>query len=94
MCKHNTYSYLWLNGELQAVDKCIVLLILQLNLAVIKTVGCCCGHSKRYPNVTCVPGTEEKLRGFGCKIVITRQDGKAEACLPVNSFSGKVFVEK
>ncbi|MCK4644954.1 MAG: hypothetical protein KAU46_01765 [Candidatus Aminicenantes bacterium] len=90
MCKHNTYSYLWLSGNLQAVDQCISLLILQLNLTGIKTIDSCCGHGKGYPNVICEEGTEEKLREFGCKIVIVRKDKKVVAYFPVNSWTGKV----
>lgn len=92
MCEHNTYSYLWLDGKLQAVDQCISLLILQLNLVGIKTIESCCGHGKGYPNVTCEEGTEEKLKEFGCKIVVTRQkDGLVMAYFPVNSFTGKAY---
>jgi len=91
MCEHNTFAYLWLDGKLQAADQCIALLILQLNLAGIKTIASCCGHGEGYPNVTCEKGTEKKLSQFGCKIVVTRQDGKVEAYFPVNSFGGKTY---
>ena len=92
MCKHNEYSYIWLNGNLQAIDRCIAPLILQLNLTGIKTLESCCGHGRGYPNVVCESGTEEKLKKFGCKIVVTRQkDGKVMAYFPVNSFHGKTY---
>jgi len=91
MCNHNTFSYLWLDKKLQGVDQCISLVILQLNLAGIKTIESCCGHGKGYPNVICEKGTEEKLKEFGCKIVVTRQDGLVAAYFPVNSFTGKVY---
>lgn len=91
MCQHNTYSYVWLDGKLKAVDSCIALLILQLNLAGIKTSGSYCGHGNGYPNITCLPGTENKLEEFGCKIIVTRKDERVEAYFPVNSFSGKVY---
>jgi len=94
MCQNNTYSYLWLEGELKPIDSCIAFLIFQLNLIGIKTIGCCCGHGKGYPNVTCISGTEEKLQDFGCKIIVTRKDGNVEAYFPVNSFSGKVYPVK
>ncbi len=94
MCKNNNFLYIWLEKELKPIDSCIALLILRLNLAGIKTVGSCCGHGKGYPNVTCVPGTEKALREFGCKIIVTRQDDKVEAYFPVNSFSGKVYVNE
>jgi hypothetical protein len=89
--KNYSYAYLWLGGKLRPVDQCISLLILQINLAGIKTIGSCCGHGKGYPNITCALGIEERLREFGCKIIVTRQDGKVEAYFPVNSFSGKVY---
>ena len=93
MCAHNTFGYLWLNGELTAIDQCLVGLVFQLNAAGIKTVGSCCGHGRGYPNITCVPGTEEALRDFGCKIIVTRQpDSKVEAYFPVSSFAGHTFV--
>ena len=88
MCQHNTYLYMWLDEKLKPIDSCIALLVLQLNLAGIKTVGSCCGHGKGYPNVTCIPGTEAKLQDFGCKIFITRGDGRVEAYFPANSFGG------
>jgi len=91
MCKHNEFCYIWLDGELKPVDRCIALLILQLNFNRIKTVASCCGHGNGYPNVTCIPGTGEALKKFGCKIVVTREDKKVEAYFPVNSFSGKVY---
>lgn len=91
MCEHHTYSYLWLDGKLIPVDQCITPLILQLNLAGIKTIGSCCGHGKGYPNITCAPGTEEKLQEFGCKIIVTKQNGNVEAFFPVNCWSGKVY---
>lgn len=92
MCQHSTYAYLWLDGKLQAVDQCISLFILQLNLAGIKTIESCCGHGKGYPNVICEEGTEEKLERFGCKIVVTRnKDRLVVAYFPVNSFTGKVY---
>ena len=94
MCKSHTYSYLWLDGKLKPVDQCISLLILQLNLFGIKTIGSCCGHGKGYPNVTCAPGTEEKLQEFGCKIIVTKQNGNVEAYFPVNSFAGKVYTDE
>jgi len=92
MCGHNSYVYLWLNGRLQAVDQCMGHLVLQLNTAGIKTVGACCGHGKGYPNVTCVPGTEQALSDFGCKIIVTRQGvGKVEAYFPANTSAGHVY---
>lgn len=91
MCQHNTLSYILLDGKLKSVDRCIASFILQLNLAGIKTIGCCCGHGSGYPNVTCVPGTEYKLEKIGCKIFVTRKDGCVEAYFPVNSYSGKVY---
>lgn len=92
MCAHNTYGYMWLNGKLQAVDQCLVPLILQLNMAGIETVGSCCGHGKGYPNITCASGSEEALREFGCKIIVARQrDGKVEAYFPANSCAGHTF---
>ena len=66
-------------------------LVLQLNLAGIKTVGSCCGHGKGYPNVTCVPGTEQKLREFDCKIVVTIEAGLVEAYFPVNTYRGRFY---
>ena len=39
----------------------------------------------------CEKGTEEKLKKFGCKIVVTRQDGLVTTYFPVNSFTGKVY---
>jgi len=94
LCEHNTYAYIWLDGKLQAVDQCISLLILQLNLSGIKTIESCCGHGKGYPNVTCAPGTEERLQEFGCKITVTKQNGNVEAYFPVNSFTGKVYIDR
>ena len=94
MCQHNTYSYIWLDKKLQAIDSCISLLILQLNLAGIKTVESCCGHGTGYPNVTCVPDTREKLIKFGCKIAVVKENGNVEAYFPVNSFTGKVYPVK
>lgn len=91
MCEHHTYSYLWLNGKLIPVDQCIALLILQLNLAGIKTIGACCGHGKGYPNITCAPGTEQKLKDYGCRIVVTKQNGNVEAYFPVNCWTGKTY---
>ena len=92
MCKKNEYSYLWLNGELTPVDRCIAPLILQLNMAGIKTLDSCCGHGKSYPVVICEAGTKEGLQKFGCKIAVPREsDGKVMAYFPVNSFSGKVY---
>ncbi len=92
MCAHNSYVYLWLNGKLQAIDQCLGHLLIQLNMAGIETVGSCCAHGRGYPNVTCVVGTEEALRKFGCKIIVTRQrDSKVEAYFPVNSFTGRVY---
>jgi len=94
MCNHNTFSYLWLDKKLQAVDQCISLLILQLNLAGIKTIESCCGHGKGYPGVICAPGKEEKLKKFGCKIIVTKQNGNVESYFSVNSWAGKVYVTK
>lgn len=94
MCNHNEHSYVWLDGKLIAIDRCIALLILQLNLVGIKTLNSCCGHGKGYPNVICEPGTEEALKKFGCKIVIPREkDGKVMAYFPANSFTGKTYSE-
>jgi hypothetical protein len=92
MCAHNSFAYIWIDSKLVAIDRCIAHLVLQLNLAGIKTVGCCCGHGEGYPNVTCAKGTEKRLSEFGCKIAVTRQDGKVEAYFPVNSFTGRVYV--
>ena len=92
MCAHYAFTHLWLNGKLQVIDQCMGYLILQLNAAGIETVGCCCGHGKGYPNVTCVPGTEQALRDFGCKIIVTRQGvGKVEAYFPVNNSAGHAY---
>ena len=93
MCEHNTYSYVWLDGKLKAIDQCISLLVLQLNLFGIKTINSCCGHGKTYPCIICVPGTEKKLEEFGCEIFVTRQDGKVEAYFPVHSCTGKVYFD-
>ena len=95
MCEHNTYSYLWLDGKLQAVDSCIFILILQLNLAGIKTINSCCGHGKDYPCIVCEPGSEKRLKEFGCKAIKTRQkDAYVFAYFPVNSRSKKVYIQK
>lgn len=91
MCQHSTYSYVWLEGSLQAIDSCIAPLIVQLNNYGIKTLASCCGHGRGYPHVLCDMGTEKKLEDFGCKIVVTRDDRKAAAYFPVNSFFGKVY---
>lgn len=93
MCQHNTYSYVWLDRGLQAIDSCIAPLIIQLNNYRIRTLASCCGHGGGYPNVICIPGTEEKLKEFGCKIVVTRDDKKVMAYFPVNSFFGKVYFQ-
>jgi hypothetical protein len=94
MCKNNTYSYLWLENGLQAIDSCIAPLLIQLNNSAIKTIASCCGHGKGYPRVTCAPGTEAKLKEFGCRIVVTREDKKVEAYFPVESFFGRVYPVK
>lgn len=91
MCEHSTYSYVWIDGKLQPIDQCISLLVLQLNLAGIRTVGACCGHGKGYPNITCVQGTEEKLRKVGCKIIVPKQNGNVEAYFPVDCWGGKTY---
>ena len=91
MCQNNTYSYLWLDEKLIPVDQCIALLILQLNLLGIKTIGACCGHGKGYPNITCAPGTEEKLSDLGCKIIVTKQNGNVETYFPVNCWAGRTY---
>ena len=67
------------------------ILILQLNLAGIKTLGSCSGHSKGYPSVLCSPGTEEKLEEFGCKIIIIREDRKVMAYFPCRCFTGRIY---
>lgn len=90
MCE-NEYDYIWIDGELEAVDKGLGILILQLNLVGIKTLGSCSGHANNgYPSVLCAPGMEEKLREFGCKIVTTRKDGKVIAYFPCRCFSGRI----
>lgn len=95
MCKSYEHSYLWLDGKLKAVDQCITSLVLQLNLAGIKTINSCCGHGKDHPNVVCVPGSEKQLVKFGCKIIETRQrDGYVFASFPVNSESGLIYIEE
>ena len=93
MCFPNKHCYLWLDGKLKVIDKCMGFLVLQLNLAGIKTRQSCCGHGKGYPHVLCEPGTEEKLREFGCKIIVTGKDGLVSAYFPVNAFTGKVCPE-
>jgi hypothetical protein len=87
----NGYDYIWLDGKLEPVDKGLGFLILQLNQAGIKTLGSCNGHGNNgYPHVLCAPGTEEKLKEFGCKIINTRPDGKVKAYFPVRCFGGKI----
>ena len=94
MCKHNEFAYVWLDKKLIAIDRCIAPLILQLNLAGIKTSNSCCGHGKGYPNVICAPGTKESLKEFGCPIAVERKDGKVSAYFPANSCTGKVYCEE
>jgi len=87
------YDYIFLDGELECVDGGMGILILQLNLAGIKTLGSCSGHSNNgYPHVLCAPGTEEKLKRFGCKIINARPDGKVKAYFPCRCFSGRIVL--
>jgi hypothetical protein len=82
----------WVNRELHAIDSCIApLIIQQLNNYGIKTKASCCGHGMGYPHVLCDIGTEKMLKEFGCKIVVTRDDGKVAAYFPANSQTGKVY---
>lgn len=90
MCLPNKHAYLWLDGRLTVIDKCMGYLILQLNLAGIKTRQCCCGHGRGYPHVLCETGTEEKLKEFGCKIITTRADALVAAYFPCSRYTGKV----
>jgi len=95
MCKRYEHSYLWLDGKLKAVDRCIASFILQLHQAGIKACNSGCGHGRDYPCIIFEPGTEEKLKGFGCKMIETRrEDGHVFAHFPVNSETGKVYVEE
>ncbi len=91
ICK---YNYIFLDGELECVDGGMGILILQLNLSGIKTLGSCSGHGKGYPSVLCAPKTEEKLKEFGCKIITTRQDRKVIACFPCACFRGRIYPVK
>ncbi len=68
-------------------------LVLQLNLFGIKTLDSCCGHGEGYPCVICDSETEEKLKEFGCKIIVTTKDGLVKAYFPVNGWTGKVIPE-
>jgi len=90
MCERR-YDYIWLDGRLDCVDGGMGILILQLNLAGIKTLGSCSGHGKGYPSVLCAPETEEKLKEFGCKIITTRKDDKVMACFPCHCFAGRIY---
>jgi len=94
MCNICKYDYIWLDGGLEAVDGGMGILILQLNLAGIKTLGSCSGHGEGYPSVLCMPGTEEKLKEFGCEIIVTRQDGKVKAYFPCDCFRGRIYPVK
>ena len=85
------YDYVWLGGELEAVDGGMGILILQLNLAGIETLGSCSGHGKNYPQVICAPKTEERLKKFGCRIQTTREDGVVVAHFPCRCFSGRIY---
>ena len=90
MCE-NGYDYIWIDDALEAVDRGLGILLLQLNSCGIKTIGSCSGHSNNgYPSVLCAPKMEEKLRKFGCKIVTTRKDGKVIAYFPGRCFSGRI----
>lgn len=82
MCKHDEITYVWLDGKLKPIDRCIAILVLQLNLAGIKTIDSCCAHGKGYPSVLCAQGTEEALKEFGCEIIMTREDGVVDARFP------------
>ena len=88
ICK---YDYVWLDDELEAVDGGMGTLILQLNLAGIKTLGSCSGHGEDYPNILCVPGAEEGLKKFGCRIITTREDKTVIAHFPCRCFSGRIY---
>lgn len=78
---------------MECVDGGMGILILQLNLAGIKTLGSCNGHGNNgYPHVLCVSETEEKLKKFGCKIINTRPDGKVKAYFPCRCFSGRIVL--
>lgn len=59
----------------------------------IETLGCCCGHGMYFPNVVCASGTEGKLRVFGCKDFTTRKDGCVESTFPINSHTGKAYID-
>jgi len=61
MKREREYDYIWIDDELEALDRGLGILVLQLNLAGIKTVGSCSGHSNNgYPSVLCAPGMEGK----------------------------------
>ena len=85
------YDYIWLDGELEAVDGGMGILILQLNLAGIKTLGSCSGHGENYPSVLCEKETEGKLKEFGCRIITTREDGAVMAHFPCRCFNGRIY---
>ena len=88
ICK---YDHLVLNEGLEAVDGGMGLLILQLNLAGIKTLGSCSGHGKNPPHVLCPPGTNEKLKEFGCDIVVTTERGNVKGFFLSNMCGGRIF---
>jgi len=91
MCQYGARSYMWLDGKLKSVDQCIVPLILQLRLAGVTTLGCCCGHGGMIPNVVCAPGSEEALEKFGCKRFETDPStDKVVAYFPTRADSGYV----
>ena len=93
MCEHGKVCYLWLDGKLTVIDRCMGFFVLQLSLSGIKTLDSCCGHGKGYPHIICASGMEDKLREFGCEIVITRQGNLVSAYFPVYGWTGKTLPE-
>jgi len=58
------------------VDMCLVPEINSLNAQGIKTIGCCCGHNKKYGYIQVTPNDCEKMEKLG----YIRQPEKDEYC--------------
>ena len=67
VCEWGTHSFLWLDGKLKKIDRCIAPFVFQLNQAGVHTKGTCCGHGKIPISILCTPDSRPALNALGLR---------------------------